>query len=445
MVGPLNLKLSKILPVLLSGSILAGCGSWFGEEEAPPLPGERVSIMLLESDLEPDPRLSDLKVVLPKPYKNEDWPQFGGYSDHAMHHLDAAANLQEVWSVGFGDGGDSEDRLLSAPIISKGRVFTVDTNYVVRAFDAETGRAIWEHEVEIPDEDDDAFGGGLAAEGNQLFLSTGYARVVSLNMENGEEIWRKTASGPLRAAPAVSKNVVVVTAVDNQSTAYDAATGEKLWSHTGFVETAGLIGSSSPAIFKDIAFVPYSSGELFALRLKNGRVAWSSSLASLRRVDALGQLADIRGGTVVDRGVVFAISHAGRMAAFDQKSGARIWERRIGGINTPWVAGNYIFVLASDGHLVALTRKGGRVLWLSSLPIWEDPEDREDRINWVGPVLVGDRLILANTMGEMWTFSPYDGKALGMEDLGDPIRVPPVVAKGRIYVQTEGGKLIAFQ
>ena len=444
MSGSIRILSNKLVTLGLAGTLLAGCG-WFGEEEAPPLPGERLSVMLLESDLEPDPRLADLEVRLPKPYVNDDWPQFGGYSDHAMHHLQAGDQLQEAWSVSIGDGGDEENRLLNAPVISDGRIFTVDIDYEVRAHDVQTGRLIWSKEIEIPDEDDDAFGGGLAVEGNRLFLSTGYARVVAMSTENGEEIWRKTASGPIRAAPAVTKDVVLVTAVDNQSTAYDAGTGEKLWNHTGFVESAGLIGGSSPAIHKNMAYVPYSSGELFALRLQNGRVAWSGSLASLRRVDALSSLADIRGGPVVDRGVVIAISHAGRMAAFDQKSGARIWDRRIGGINTPWVAGNFIFVLASDGHLVALTRRGGRVRWLASLPIWEDPEDRVDPISWVGPVLVGDRLLLGNSIGELWTFSPYDGKALGREDLGDAIRVPPVVADGKIFVQTDGGRLIAFK
>ncbi|RED53574.1 PQQ-binding-like beta-propeller repeat protein [Aestuariispira insulae] len=432
------------LTLSLAGGILAGC-SWFGEDEAPPLPGDRVSIILLESDLEPDPRLADLEVRLPKPYVNKDWPQYGGYSDHAMHHLQAGDALTEAWSVSIGDGGDDENRLLNAPVISNGRIFTVDIDYEVRAHDVETGRLLWSREIEIPDEDDDAFGGGLAVDGDRLFLSTGYARVIAMSTENGQEIWRKIASGPIRSAPAVSKDIVLVTAVDNQSTAYSASTGEKLWTHTGFAESAGLIGGSSPAIHNSMAYIPYSSGELFALRLTNGRVAWSGSLASLRRVDTLSSLADIRGGPVVDRGVVFAISHAGRMAAFDQKSGARVWDRRIGGINTPWVAGNFVFVLASDGHLAALTRRGGRVRWLSSLPIWEDPEDREDPINWVGPVLVGDRLLLGNSIGELWTFSPYDGSALGREDVGDAIRVPPVVADGKIFIQTDGGRLIAFK
>lgn len=440
----IRLRAVAAISALSVGLTLGGCG-WLGEEEAPPLPGERLSVMLLESDLEPDQRLADLEVRLPKPYLNSDWPQAGGYSDHAMHHLESAADLDEVWSSDIGDGGDDEERLLSAPIVVGDRVYTVDVDYQVSAFNAETGRAVWRLDVEIPDEDDDAFGGGLAYEGGVLFLSTGYAKLIAMKAADGAEIWRANVSAPMRAAPAVAKGVVLVTTVDNQSVAFDAKNGEQLWSHTGFSETAGMLGGSSAALNDDVAVVPYSSGEIFTIRAKNGRVNWNGTLTSLRRVDALSSLADIRGAPVIDRGIVYAVSQAGRMAAFDLRSGARIWERRVGSINTPWIAGDFLFVLANEGHLVAMTRRGGRVRWLTSLPIWEDPEDPVDPISWVGPVLAGDRLILGNSLGEVWAFSPYTGKALSRLDVDDPVRVAPVVAGGTIYVQTEGGRLIAFR
>ena len=47
--------------------------------------------------------------------------------------------------------------------------------------------------------------------------------------------------------------------------------GRKLWSHNGIPETAGLLGGASPAVEGEIVVVAYSSGELFALRVENGR------------------------------------------------------------------------------------------------------------------------------------------------------------------------------
>ena len=47
-------------------ALLAGC-SWFGSSEKPPLPGERVSALQLNRQLNVDPELAGTEVVLPEP------------------------------------------------------------------------------------------------------------------------------------------------------------------------------------------------------------------------------------------------------------------------------------------------------------------------------------------------------------------------------------------
>ena len=433
-----------VLLTAAAGSALAGCG-WFGDEEGTPLPGARVSVMVVDSDAEPDPRLADLRVELPAPYLNDAWPQGGGYPDHAMHHLQVADMPRIVWRADIGSGSEDDRRLLSGPVVAEGRVYTMDSDFEVRAFNAETGKLVWSYDPEVPDEDDEAFGGGLSYADRAVYVTTGYARIFALNAVTGELIWEKKAPGPIRAAPSIGEGKVVAISIDNRTTAYDADTGDEVWFHAGFAETASLLGGASAAIANRTVIVPYSSGEIYSLRLSTGRPNWSDSLVSGQRVDALSSLSDIRGRPIIDRGFVYAISHGGRMVALDLETGARIWDRRIGGIQPPWIAGEYLYVVTLDQTILCITRRNGRVKWATPLPNYEDPEDLEDPIVWVGPVLVSDRLLIGNSMGELWSVSPYDGTPLGRVDLGDPIHVPPVVAKGTIYVQTDTGELIALR
>ncbi|MEQ8604567.1 MAG: PQQ-binding-like beta-propeller repeat protein [Marivibrio sp.] len=427
-----------------AGLLLGGCG-WFGDEADPPLPGERIAVMISESDVEPDPRLSDLTVKLPPPYLNEGWPQAGGYPDHAMHHLMAGDDLAPIWRADIGSGSDDDQRVLSGPVVAQGRIYTMDSDFEIRAFDAETGARLWRFDAEPPDEDDEAFGGGLAYADGILVATTGYAEVVAVNAADGAELWRRNLSGPIRAAATITDGRAVAITLDNQAAALDLESGEQVWSHAGFAETAGLLGAASPAISDATVIVPYSSGELFALRLGNGRVSWQENLTSTRRVDALASLADIRARPVVDRGLVYAVSHAGRMIAIDLRTGARAWDRRIGGAETPWVAGDYLFMLTTDQILLAVTRQGGRVRWATPMPRFEDEEDRDDPITWVGPVLVKDRLLIGNNLGELWSMSPYTGDPLGKIDVGSAIRIAPIVADGIVYLQTDAGDLIAYR
>src|SRR3546814_7890711 len=94
-------------------------------------------------------------------------------------------------------------------------------------------------------------------------------------------------------------------------------TGERLWNHVGVQETAGLLGSASPAVARNTVVVPYSSGEVLALLTDDGRTVWSENLAAIRRLDPLADIAQVRGLPVIDRDLVLAISHAGRMLAVD--------------------------------------------------------------------------------------------------------------------------------
>jgi outer membrane protein assembly factor BamB len=191
--------------------------------------------------------------------------------------------------------------------------------------------------------------------------------------------------------------------------------------------------------------VPYSSGELFALKVDTGRVQWQENLFSIRRTDAVAALAQIRGRPVIDRGRVIAISHAGVMAAIDLRTGRRVWAREIGGTESPWIAGDYIYTITNDNELICISREDGKVLWVRGLPRFEDPEDREDAIIWTGPILASDRLIIAGSNSEALAISPYDGRLIGIVEMPDGVSVAPVVANGTVLFLANDAELVAYR
>ncbi|MFQ6017114.1 MAG: PQQ-binding-like beta-propeller repeat protein [Kiloniellaceae bacterium] len=429
---------------------LAACESLdpfglFDPPEAERLPGQRIAILALSRGLEPDPRVADLRVRLSEPYVNPGWTHFGGSAAHAMYHLSLGQAPRKAWSNDVGAGSGDERRLLAQPLVVDGVIFTMDSLSVVTAFEAANGRRLWRVDLEPEDEDDGFFGGGIAYDAGRIFVTTGFARVFSLDAETGAVVWAQRVPAPMRAAPAVAGGRVFVVTLDNRTIALSAADGRRLWRHTGIQESTGLIGGASPAVAGSTVVAPYSSGEIFGLLAETGRVLWSDSLASVTRIDPLGDLAHIRGTPVIDRGMVFAVSHSGRMVAIDLRQGLRAWEIDLGGIEMPWVGGDFVFVLTNHSQLVCLTRGDGRIRWVRPLPRYQDPEDQEGPIHWTGPVLASDRLILAGSHGEALSVSPYTGEVLGAIDLPDGIAVPPVVAGNSLYFLTEGGRLIAMR
>jgi outer membrane protein assembly factor BamB len=435
-----------LLPLSLLLAV-SGCGvtDWFGKAEEPPLPGQRIAILAYERGLRADPEIAEVVVQLPEPYVNADWAQPGGSAAHAMYHLSLSANPRRVWSADVGEGSGDVAQILAEPVVVGDTVYTMDSRSLVSAFATDIGSRRWQVDLEDEDEDDGFFGGGIAADGDKVFVATGFARVFALDAATGETLWIHKAPSPMRGAPVVSDGRVFVVTLDNQMLVLNTETGERLWNHVGVQETAGLLGSASPAVARNTVVVPYSSGEVLALLTDDGRTVWSENLSDIRRLDPLADIAQVRGLPVIDRDLVLAISHAGRMLAVDLRQGARAWQAEIGGVQMPWAAGDFIYLVTNDGQLVCLQRRDGRIRWVTPLPRFVDEEAQEDPIRWRGPVLAGDRLIIAGSHGEVLSVSPYDGKPLGFIALGDGAAVAPVVANNSLYLVTNGGELVALR
>ncbi|MCF4164955.1 PQQ-like beta-propeller repeat protein [Zavarzinia compransoris] len=438
----------KPLAVVLLTGFLGACSSLnpFGGEEVQRVEGERIAVLGNQSlSVEPDAAIADVAVRLPPPYLNMEWPQPGGFPAHALYHLQTGPELKVAWTARAGAGDSSDTRLIAQPIVTGDSIYVLDTTAHVNALDLE-GQHRWSVNLQPEDEDSPTgFFGGVAYDGGRVYVTTGYGDVVALNAGDGSEVWRRPIGIPFRSAPTVNGGRVFGITQDNQLFALSTDDGEVLWNHVGISESAGFLGAASPAVSGEAVVVPFSSGELFALRVENGRVIWSDNLIRTGATTPIAALNDIRGQVVVDRGDVFASSHSGSTVGIELRTGTRLWDRSIGSSNTPWAGGDFIYMISDDNEVICLTRAGGRVRWVTRLPRFEDEEDATGAIVWSGPVLAGDRLLLASNTGVMTAISPYTGDALGTIQLPGRTTISPVVANGTVYVLMTDGRIAAIR
>ena len=287
--------------------------------------------------------------------------------------------------------------------------------------------------------------GGLAVSDNVLAVTTGTGDIFALNKDNGKIIWQNKVTAPIRAAPIISGNFFLVLAKDNRLYTYDLISGNLSWTHEGLEEVSTFMGSSSPVVSKGIVIVTYSSGEIYAINLSNGGVIWNDNLSKLVQKSSLENISDIRGNAVIQNNVVYVISHNGRMVAMDLNSGQRLWESKIGGIQTPWVASRFIYVLSKDNELICLTSDKGKIVWVSKLKDYIDFEKKGKLITWAGPLLAGHMLIVSGSHGIIASISPYTGKFLGAINVKTAADNQAIVSNGTIYFLTSKGHLLAYK
>jgi outer membrane protein assembly factor BamB len=431
---------------LLAPLGLAGCSmfdDWFGEKKTI-LPGKREPVFVDRRGLVVDEAAA--KVVLPPAVQNAAWPQAAGNPAHLMGHLTAGDNLKEAWKVDIGEGGGRRNILMAQPIVLNGSVFTMDSDAVVSAFALADGKRLWRVDTKPETDDSTNVGGGLGADGATVYAVNGLASLVALDFVTGKEKWRADLGVPGRSAPMIADGRVFVATIDDRLFAFSAADGHQLWTHQAASPVTAMLGRPAPAYYRGLVVAGFGSGELAAMRADSGSVVWTDGLGASQGRATVADFLAIRGAPVIANGLVYAISMGGLLVCNDVPSGRRVWERQVAGEDTPYVAGDWMFIISAQQEIASVNIADGRVRWITQLPRWEDPDKRKKTLTWYGPLLVSDRLVVAGTNNEALSVSPYTGEILGHITLSDAAApFAPVVAGGTVLLVANDARLMAFR
>ena len=376
----------KVVPLIALALVmgLSGCKVFGGGKGGPKTPtvGERVPILSrIETGAKVDPTLAAVSVILPPEQTNA-----------------------------------------AAPVIGDGRLYVMDTEGKVHAFDAQSGARLWTKSFAVSgDGSKSVFGGGVSFDSGRVYVTTGVGEVAALEASTGDQIWSKKPAGPLRGEPTIAFNAVYVMTQDNQILSLNAADGSLIWNESGSLTQAGVFGVAAPAAGQGTVIAGYSSGELVAYRYENGRQLWSDALARTSISTEVGSLTDVDADPIIDNGRVYALGQGGRMAAYELVTGQRIWELNLAGISTPAVAGEWVFTLDDHAEILAIARSTGRVRWLTQLTRYKNEKKRKNPYFWVGPVLAGNKLWVANSEGDVGTVDPATGTYSLFTELNDGV------------------------
>jgi outer membrane protein assembly factor BamB len=434
------------LAIMTAAALLSGCSVLDKKAKSTPTVGDRVAVLVSEVDIAVDPETAALPMELPAATANADWSQSGGNAAKLVEHVALGQSLGQAWSASIGNGSTKSRRLGGGPVVAGGKVYTIDTIGSVRAFDATSGAPLWSTRFgDAKGNEAILYGGGVAVDGGRVYATNGFGYVAALDAATGAAAWVVRPGGPIRGAPSVADGSVYVISQDNQIFALKAADGSTAWSNAAALEIAGVFGNGSPAIDRGTIVAGFSSGELNAYRYENGRMVWQDALSRTSISTGVAALSDIDADPVIANGVVYALGQGGRMVALDLNSGQRIWEINIAGISTPWVAGDWLFAVNDKSQLLAVQRLTGKIRWISQLPRWLKESKKTGPISYSGPVLAGDRLIVAGSNGALINVNPTNGSFQSQTGAGGGVRFQPVVAGRTLYLLTDEGRLLAYR
>src|SRR5258705_11794680 len=218
-----------------------------------------------------------------------DWPQWRGPNrDGTLSSFAAPAAWPEAltrrWKIDVGTG-------YATPIVVANRVYAFsrqDNNEVMRALDAQTGKTVWEARYAAPFNMNSAtarHGPGPKSTptfANGRLFTLGMSGIVTaFDAATGKQVWQKPAP-PVEPtyhtaqSPLVDRGLVILHVGGNNQgalTAFDAATGAVKWAWTGDGP-----GYGSPIVAElggTRQVITFSQENLVGVDAANGQLLWS--------------------------------------------------------------------------------------------------------------------------------------------------------------------------
>ena len=248
-----------------------------------------------------------------------------------------------------------------APTVSGNRVFVVDVDGQLFAFDAASGAQDWTYRG-IPETARVMRASSPAVSGTTVVAPFASGQLVALSTLNGQAVWEETLSRTSRTSalsevrdvagrPVISRGMVYGVSHSGVMSALDLRSGQPKWQ-------LPVTGVNAPLPVGDAVYVVSKSGQLIVANRDSGQIYWTRELNEGRERREGGFLTFGRrtirpqwSGPLLASNRLVMVNSFGEAVAFDPKTGAAQTTLKLG-------APAYIAPAAYNGALYVLTDNG---------------------------------------------------------------------------------------
>ena len=354
---------------------------------------------------------------------------------HHFRHSSFGTLVSKAWETSVLKAGS-----LSAPVFTDSNILIVDGESNLVSLDL-LGKEVWVTNL-APNpgsRQKSQHSGGLAVLKNKIYVLTGFGEIIALDILKGTVLWRSKFDSPFRGPPVIENNRLYAVTANDLAIAM-SLDGKILWTLEGATKPTIIGKGVAPSSSGNRVYLPFSAGVLKAVRSSNGSEVWSQSFDDAIKGEAKAVIGDFGGSPIIKSGKIFLVSVSGQLLAVNLNNGKIAWKAPVGSRSTPLIVGGSIFVSSSSGYLVRLSEKNGTIFWARKIN-----DKGRKKIQYFGPTLAGEHLWIIGTDGILRKFDPVTGEQVSDYDVKGSVLYRPFAAHGKLFVVRRSGKLIAFK
>ena len=335
----------------------------------------------------------------------------------------ALIGVRSAWSSSIGTVG------FPLEVRSVGNlIYVAGSDGTVAAIDARTGGDLWRTALGVK------LSAGVGSDGRYVSVVSNDNELITLDAN--KEIWRQKLGALTLTAPLVAGARVFVLSADRSVTAFDVATGRRLWQQQRTGEALVLRRSGLIMAVGDTLVVGLG-GRLVGFQPLTGKVRWEAQVANSRGTNEVERLVDLVAGVSREGNQVCVRSFQSAVGCVDAATGNLLWSKTASGATGVDGDESTLFGTESDGRVVAWRHTDGERQWVS------------ERLRFRGlsaPVLAGRSLVIGDEEGTLHFLSRQDGAPLNrLSTDGSAIVTTPVLAGQTLIAVTKRGGIFGFK
>jgi outer membrane protein assembly factor BamB len=277
---------------------------------------------------------------------------------------------------------------------------------------------------------------------NWMLLGTDDGAMVALDLDSRTVVWRHETSGVIRNPPVLGEGVVHFVNSRDEVLAVDLRGGEWVWEYAGkFQKNFTVHGRAGLAYLPPsgageagVLYTGFADGRVVALQAGSGAALWSEPLAP----PAADMFVDVDTTPLLvpERGELIVANQTSGVFALNMADGARRWNTGIRAVGSLVAGPGDMVVAASSLEGLHGLEFDGRIRWRQQL----DPG------GIATPLIVGNIVYVGHSDVGLLAYAVQDGVLLGRLDNGSGTSGQPVFdpVLGRVYATSDRGQLYAL-
>lgn len=334
--------------------------------------------------------------------------------------------VKRLWQEDTGKGNDGQYITLR-PLIAANRLITTDLRGQVAAWSSESGKRLWDQDL------DQSISAGVGGGQGLAIVGTREGELIALAADSGEVRWRKKLPGQVLNLSDVDNGIVVARLGGGKVVGVGVNTGAIAWEFVREQPKLTLQGQSKPLAMHGGVALGMDDGSVVMLQMRSGNPIWEATLASGRGRTELERLVDVDGSIAFSGAELFAVAYQGKIAAIDARSGRILWSQEASS-STGVVADSKALYYTDDAGVVhALSRNTG-------IELWSQEGLKYRRVT--RPTLHSGSVVVADYEGYLHWLDKTSGEFVQRKRASsDGILLPPMNLGGSLVTFSDDGKL----